>query len=153
MKSFSTQSRSVTWRRDLLPDSGNALRRGIRALKQRLQSLPKRAEWPRGGQQKDLDGYRVSKGNSKFAIIKREAFAKTFASATNCDLVLEWLLQKGLITTALSKKATPGSSPKPKEQFVWPDGERRRSYEIRLPRVRAKSGKRVKATSKQESEQ
>ncbi len=138
--------------RDLLPDTGVALRRGIQALKPRLQALPERSELPKGAQYKDLDGYRTREAAYR-CIIKREAFNAIFPNTSNRALVLDWLLQKRIITTAESRKAGPGSSPKPKEQFDWPDGKRRRSYEIRLPRVRAKSGKRVKATSKKESEQ
>jgi hypothetical protein len=138
--------------RDLLPDTGVALRRGIQALKQRLQALPERSELPQGAQYKDLDGYRTREAAYR-CIIKREAFNAIFPNTSDRALVLDWLLQKRIITTAESRKAGPGSSPKPKEQFDWPDGKRRRSYEIRLPRVRAKSGKRVKATSKKESEQ
>ena len=129
-----------------------ALRRGIQALKPRLQALPERSELPKGAQYKDLDGYRTREAAYR-CIIKREAFNAIFPNTSNRALVLDWLLQKRIITTAESRKAGPGSSPKPKEQFDWPDGKRRRSYEIRLPRVRAKSGKRVKATSKKESEQ
>ena len=83
-------------------------------------------------------------------VIKRDAFNSIFASGTQRALVIEWLIQKQRITLATPKASAGAPSPKPQEQFMWPDGKRRRSFEIRWPR---KSRRPVKATSKQESEE
>ncbi len=116
-----------------LPDKGVALRRGIRTLESRLKSLRSSAKLPTDTKYGALLGFRTRERDAQRCIIKCEAFSAIFPSTSDCDLVLEWLLQQGRITTAVSKKATPGSSPEPKEQFTWPDDKRRRSYEIRWP--------------------
>jgi hypothetical protein len=143
-------SRCYRGSRGLLPDKGVALRRGIRALELRLRSLPSLAKLPKGTDYERLHGYRAREPDFYHCIIEREAFNKIFASTSDCDIVLEWLLLKGRITTAVSRKATPALSPQPKEQFDWPDGRRRRSFEIRWPRIVRKAGK---AASKKEREQ
>jgi hypothetical protein len=126
--------------RRLLPDKGVALRRGIRALELRLKSLPGLAKLPKNSDYEYLDGYRERDGDAFRCIIKCEAFNAIFASTYDRDLALDWLNEQRRITPALSKTATPGSSPKHKGQFIWPDKNRRRSYEIRWPLKRAKSG-------------
>ena len=67
-------------------------------------------------------------------VIKRDAFNSLFASETQRALVIEWLIQKQRITLATAKTSAGAPSPKPQEQFIWPDGKRRRSFEIRWPR-------------------
>jgi hypothetical protein len=135
--------------RRLLPDKGVALRRGIRALELRLRSLPSLAKLPKGTDYEGLHGYRAREPDFYRCMIKREAFNAIFPSTSDCNLILNWLLQTRRITTAVSKNATPGSSPQPKEQFPWADGQRRRSVEIRWPRKVQEAGE---AASKQESE-
>ena len=67
-------------------------------------------------------------------VIKRDAFNSIFGSGTQRALVIEWLIQKQRITLATSKVSAGAPSPKPQGQFIWPDGERRRSIEIVWPR-------------------
>jgi hypothetical protein len=121
--------------RDLLPDDGVALRDGIAALKARLLKLA--AYDPDVQNAEDhcerIDGYReLEPGRIRF-VIKRDAFNAIFASAHERELVLEWMIQKQRITLAVSKVAPAGSKASAKYQHRWPDGERRRSYEIRWP--------------------
>ena len=116
--------------RDLLPDRGVALRRAIRALGTRVRSLPMLTKPPKGIDYEKLDGYREVKDGVHRFTIKCESFGKTFASTADGALVLDRLIEQGRITLAVSTMATPGSSPKPREQFDWPDGKRRRSFEI-----------------------
>jgi hypothetical protein len=124
--------------RDLLPDDGVSVRQGVRNLRGRLRSLTRISDLPKGKAAKDsperLDGVRERlKARTRY-LIKRDAFNSIFASATQKDLVIEWLIQKQRITLATPHTSVGAVDPRPKEQFKWPDGERRRSYEIIWPR-------------------
>ena len=135
--------------RELLPDEGVLLRQGIKALGQKLRGLRSLSDL----QSKDsgkLDGYRMRWKTAYRCLIKREVFNSIFASKRQRDLVVDWLIKKNRITTAVVKTSEPGANRRLKEQFAWPDGKRRRSYEIRWPLKVRKAGK---AASKEESEQ
>ena len=119
--------------RECLPDDGVALRRGIAAVNALLRRLPA-SDRLAEADYADVDGYWVVAPSSKRYRIKCEAFNAAFASAHDCELVLDWLIRKGFITLAMPKAALAGSKPRPKKQHDWPDDERRRSYEIRVPR-------------------
>jgi Domain of unknown function (DUF927) len=124
--------------RDLLPDEGVALRQGLGLLRGglqkllRLKSLPK--EQRASHDWESEDGYWRRKAAKDIHVIKREAFNSLFATTAQRDLVLKWLIENNRITTALAKTGAAANSPAPKEQFIWPDDERRRSYEITVPR-------------------
>jgi hypothetical protein len=60
-------------------------------------------------------------------------FNGIFASTAQRDLVLQHLIDEDQITLALLKDRIPTTA-EPKQQFTWPDGERRRSYKIVIPR-------------------
>lgn len=62
-------------------------------------------------------------------LIKRNAFDAIFKSRHQSKLVEEWLLATGRMTSAAGKRAR--SRHVAKEQFIWPDGQRRRSLELR----------------------
>jgi hypothetical protein len=137
--------------RDILPDDGVAIRRGIEALRAKLRQLPRTSKKAAAVPGYHLvDGHRERQKKVNRYVIKRDAFNSLFASGTQRALVIEWLIQKQRITLATAKTSAGAPAPKPQVQFVWPDGKRRRSFEIRWPR---KSRKRVKTTSKPESEQ
>ena len=136
--------------RDLLPDDGVAIRKGITALKAKLRELPRTSKKAAKTDFDQIDGYRTRQKKVNRHVIKRDAFNSIFASGTQRALVVEWLIQKQRITLATSKASAGAPSPKPQEQFNWPDSERRRSIQIDWPRT---SRKRVKPTSKQESEE
>jgi hypothetical protein len=61
-------------------------------------------------------------------------FNALFATTAQMDLVLNHLIENGQITRAVAKVAGASAACKPKKQFIWPDDERRRSYEIIFPR-------------------
>jgi len=142
--------------RELLPDDGVLLRQGIKALGQKLIGLPSlsdvRSKDSTMAQIGKLDGYRVRKKTAYRCLIKREVFNAIFASKLQRDLVVDWLIKKNRITTAVAKTSEPGANRRPKEQFPWADGQRRRSLEIRWPQPR-KVLEAGKAASKQESKQ
>ncbi len=124
--------------RELLPDDGVVLQDGIKRLREKLNELPslsaiqgKPSVMARLGQ---LDGYRVGENGLVRCLIKREVFNSVFVSAYQRELLVRWLLKEKRITTAVIKGSNRGTEPTPKGQFEWADGERRRSYEIRLPR-------------------
>jgi hypothetical protein len=124
--------------RGLLPDEGVVMRQGIAVLTARLRKLVRYKKLsPEELASMDwdtADGYRRRpRGQDRF-VIKREVFNSLFPTTGQRDLVLHWLIDNNRITTALLK--VPGSTQlrEPKGQFIWPDGNRRRSYEIIFPR-------------------
>jgi hypothetical protein len=127
--------------RELLPDEGVILRRGLNALRARLNELPSLANPSNGktetGRYSQLIGYRSLRANGWYGIIKRDVFNASFSSKHQRDLVLQWLIQKELVTMANATTSKDSARAKLKEQFIWPDGERRRSYEILLPKARS----------------
>jgi hypothetical protein len=124
--------------RELLPHDGVTLRSGIQALKALLRRLTP-SERLGEGDYANIDGYSLVGPTFKCYRIRREAFNEAFGSLHERDLVLRWLIQKGRITLGIPKTA-PAGSPIPKLQHDWPDGERVRSYEIRIPRRTRKKG-------------
>jgi len=126
--------------RKLLPDEGIALREGIAALRARLREL---LVMPATSQQTNMtanfdevDGYRRRQKKCTRYIIKREAFNAVFTSRTQKTLVIGWLIENQRITRAVPNASAGADELKPKGQFFWPDGVRRRSYEIFWPRKR-----------------
>jgi hypothetical protein len=128
--------------RNLLPDDGVLLREGMKALKalrQRLTFIKK----------KDcltfdysaLAGFKERAGDRNRYLIKRQAFNAIFSSTDQQDLVIKWLIDKGHITLAMPKHSSGSSDPKPQDQFVWPDGVRRRSIEVLWPRKKKEKKK------------
>ncbi len=130
-------TKSYVGARDQLPDDGIALREGIKALRVRLRDLPVLP----GAQQANIaanfnkvDGYRQRQEGVTRYIIKREVFNSIFTSGTQRTLVIDWLIENQRITLAVPSAHTGAAELKPKGQFIWPDGVRRRSYQIVWPR-------------------
>ena len=119
--------------RELLPDSGVALRRSIQKLVSRLKALPKSEGLARNTDYDTLMGFRSGVGGVEQCVIKCEAFNRIFSTAGDRKLVLDRLIEQNRIVLAASKDSASGVQAKPKEQFPWPDGKRRRSFEIRWP--------------------
>jgi hypothetical protein len=121
--------------RDLLPDDGVAIRQGITVLRAKLHGLPRTSK--KAATEPDyarIDGYRQRRTKVNRYVMKRDAISSIFASGTQRALVIEWLMQKQRITLATPKASAGAPSPEPQGQFIWPDGKRRRSFEIRWPR-------------------
>jgi hypothetical protein len=118
--------------RNLLPDDGVALRQGIQLLRAKIQVLPVlSASKEKTSSVGSADGYRAPNmdGADRW-LIKREVFNSLFATTYQRDLVLNWLIQQKRITTAVRNGEEAAAKLTPKGQFLWADGERRRSYEI-----------------------
>jgi hypothetical protein len=121
--------------RDLLPDDGVAVRQGIMALRAKLHQLPRFSkEAVAETDYEEVDGYRERGRKVNRYFIKRDVFNSIFASETQRFLVIERLIQKQRITLATPKASAGASLPQPQRQFMWPDGKRRRSFEIRWRR-------------------
>jgi putative DNA primase/helicase len=121
--------------RDILPDEGVALRKGMGILSAclgRLRRL-KELEGDRSTDWDRIDGYRARSKHRNRYVIKRDAFNAIFATTVQRDLVLRHLIRGEQITLAMSNGGS-GTTIKPKKQFIWPDGQRRRSYELMFPR-------------------
>jgi hypothetical protein len=115
------------------------LREGLAILEARLKKLVRvksvskeelaSTDWDR------VDGYRRRPHGQDQYFIKREAFNALFATRTQKDLVLKYLIENGQIALAVAKGGGAALAVrKPQDQFIWPDGQRRRSYEIVMPR-------------------
>ncbi len=118
-------STCYTGARDLLPDDGVAIRQGLTALRAKLRDLP-RVSKTSLRKVSEIDGYCKRSKKGKRYVIRCVAFNSLFASKTQSALVIEWLIKKRRITVATGKTSVGASCPKPQEQFVWPDGKRRR---------------------------
>jgi hypothetical protein len=132
--------------RDLLPDSGVRLRRGraaFKALRNRLPLIRRKDRLAFAYQ--TSDGFKERIKDKYRYLIKGEVFSNTFSSIEDRELVVNWLIKNGRITLATPKSSAGVSSRKPKEQHLWPDGERRRSVEIFRP---AKDKVKRKGTAK-----
>jgi Domain of unknown function (DUF927) len=124
--------------RDLLPDEGAALRQGIHMLRAclrrlvRVKKLSKQelaaTDWEK------TDGYRWRPPGQDRHIIKCDAFNALFATSNQRDIVLNWLTETHQITAAVADAGESPHERTAKRQFFWPDGNRRRSYEIVFPR-------------------
>jgi putative DNA primase/helicase len=130
-------SKSYFGARALLPDDAVLLREGIKALVEKIRTLPslshlseKKFPLARIG---DLDGYWAGKKGVDPCLIRREVFNSIFVNTYQRDLVIRWLLRKKQITTEVAKNPGRGAEPTVKEQFPWADGKRHRSYEVRFP--------------------
>jgi hypothetical protein len=124
--------------RQVLPDDGVAQREGIRALRARLRELlvlPEVSQLANvTANFNKVHGYRQRQEKVTRHIIKREAFNAVFTSSTQKSLVIDWLIKNQRITLAVPSASAGATEVKPKGQFIWPDGVRRRSYEIIWPR-------------------
>jgi hypothetical protein len=122
--------------RTMLPDDGELLRVGLDILKQKLATLPsiqtRNASHFFKRRCQSLDGFKKA-GNGNDHIIKRNVFDGLFVSRHQQELVEAWLLANGQLTRALPKGVNSNIAV-PKEQHIWPDGERRRSLQIYSPR-------------------
>ena len=131
--------------RDLLPDDGVSLRLGIAALRGKRRQLPtvslplNKSDAKRDYEQ--VDGYKQRLSKANRYVIKGESFRRIFSTNEQQDLVTKWLIEKKRITLAIPKQPTGLSDRNPKDQFIWPDGERRRSIEIIWPLKREKKQK------------
>ncbi len=121
--------------RDILPDEGVALRKGMEVLRAWLGGLRrvKELEADRSTDWDRIEGYRVRTKHRNRYVIKREMYNAIFATTVQRDLVLRHLIRSEQITLAISKNGS-GTTAKPKKQFIWPDGQRRRSYQLTFPR-------------------
>jgi hypothetical protein len=119
--------------RAMLPDDGELLRSGLDILKQKLATLPlirtRNPTYFDKRRCRSLEGFKKA-GNGNAHIIRRNVFDGLFISRHQQELIENWLLDNGQLTRALTKGANSNVAV-PKEQHIWPDGERRRSLEIR----------------------
>ncbi|RDV04499.1 DUF927 domain-containing protein [Undibacter mobilis] len=113
--------------RAFLPDDGETLRDGLSLLAKQLAALPlsENGVLRRGLDYEAVPGVRIPEGRH---LIKRNAFDAIFKSRHQLRLVEEWLLVTRRMTKAAPKAKQ--SRDVAKEQFIWPDGQRRRSLEL-----------------------
>jgi hypothetical protein len=138
-------TKSFRGTRDLLPDPGVLLRQGKIALKTLRASVPARGGAIELGQA-GIAGFKEQADKQRMRyVIKWETFKNAFTSPEQQNVVIAWLINKGRVTLATTKKTAGQSSHKLKEQIFWPSGDRIRSIEIFWPRtknVRTKGKKR-----------
>ena len=115
--------------RALLLEDDVSLERGRKALRDYLMTLPtlKKGEKLKGR----ASGFVDEQETYHRCVVKTEVFSRIFASRHQQHLVIAALTQEGMVTLATRKgNAQPG----PQLQFMWPNGKRVRSYEIKWPR-------------------
>jgi putative DNA primase/helicase len=121
--------------RALLLDDELLLERGRKALRSYLMALPNLREL-KGAAFTDASGFADHQETCHRCIVKTEALSGIFASRLQQRLVIAALTQEGMVTLATRKgSAQPG----PQSQFMWPNGKRVRSYEIKWPRKHPKT--------------
>jgi hypothetical protein len=112
---------------DMLPTESNRLRTSIRSMTQALRALPdsKTVDW---AGLDEIPGFRERRGEEMAYLVRVEEFGRIVGDERQKAAVLQWLIARQRIV--LKAKITPAE---PREQFKWPDGDRRRSYEISWP--------------------
>jgi hypothetical protein len=113
-----------------LPDPSDTLKRGLRALRQGLRSLPKK----KGVDHKSFGtimGYELSSTDKTAFVILKHKFNELFETREQAERVTQFLMERNHLRL---RAITQGSRPEPKQQIIWPDQKRRRSYQINLPR-------------------
>jgi hypothetical protein len=107
----------------------------LETLRSRLDGLDRRKKLKANGSTEwdKVDGYRWRSSGLARHVIKRDVFHTLFATTFQKGLVLKYLIENNQITTAVGKGGASAAA-KTKKQFTWPDGERRRSYEIAVSR-------------------
>ena len=115
-----------------LRDEGLLIQQGVELLKTFSRSLPRLSRKGTPPLNYDaVEGYREDVGNARKFVIKKAAFNNVFSSVQQQTLVTQHMLDKGWLARRSVK--APGAAAEPKEQVVWPDGERRHSIELLVP--------------------
>jgi hypothetical protein len=110
---------------DLMPPSPAAIRlKGKKKLKVTLQNLPRQSQWL--DSPSSAIGLRLP-GKEAAYRVTREGLNMMFDTLQQKNLVIEWLKKTKRLQMSSPKN---GGSSRVKDQFVWPDGSRRRSYTI-----------------------
>jgi uncharacterized protein (DUF927 family) len=120
--------------RRLLTDDGLLLRSGLKTLHDGLKRLP--LHTPRHAPAMEfrrVTGYRVRRNGETVFVIKGDAFNELLSNGHQRNLVQQWLLTGGRVAVARTKKTNGTMVVRPKDQIIWPDGKRRRSFEITGP--------------------
>ena len=81
----------------------------------------------------DIPGFVDEQDGCFRCVVKTEALSRIFASRHQQRLVIAALTQEGMVTLATRRG---NGQPGPQLQFMWPNGKRVRSYEIKWPRKR-----------------
>jgi Domain of unknown function (DUF927) len=116
--------------RALLLDDELLLERGRAALLQYLKTLPGLKKL-KDATPSDVAGFvDHQKDSCHRCIVKTEAFSGVFVNRHQKRLVIADLIREGIMTLATRKE---GTQPVPQSQFMWPNGKRVRSYEIKWP--------------------
>ena len=117
--------------RELLPDDSRLLRDGVRQLRARLGEL----EICRPGDEHRIDGmrgYRFRRHGLHQCVVPVNVFVDWFNDPKQRQLVESWLISAGRIAMA-TPKTVRLTAPRLKDQLVWADGKRRRSYSLAWP--------------------
>lgn len=126
--------------RALLPDDGKSLAAGIAAFKRKRRSLPKvEADISRKKFRDAVGdraiGFRQALPGKNRYVIRVEAFNEIFETDKQAELVESWLTGKGYLTLA---KPKDGDKRRAKDQHIWPDKKRCRSFELIWPTKKKK---------------
>lgn len=114
----------------LLPDKHVLLVRGQKAMNSLFDKLHAKEELERGRFHR-VEGYKTKRGSRDVFMIKRNRLHAIFESKEQRNLVLGWLITTKQLSLTSSAKGRNIA----KHQHMWPDGKRRRSYQIVVSRT------------------
>ena len=118
--------------RALLRDDGLLIQDELERLRGALIALPVvRVGAVKRKQPDKAIGFRERDKDIRRCVIAVEALARHFTSTRQQQLVLRWCAENARLTLAKVKNERDGLCQK--EQFFWPDGRRKRSYEFKIP--------------------
>lgn len=112
--------------RNQLADDGVITSDGLTRLAAALNALAKRDAVSSFD---SVKGFKSGRLGSWMCLVKAEWFSSIFKTNQQKELVVEWLIARNRIIMSKPKQGRRS----PKLQFIWPDGERRRSFRISLP--------------------
>jgi hypothetical protein len=122
--------------RAMLVDDGQVLRTGLKTLRKALEALPLlMQDVPKTIQFDNTRGYRAAQRlGTQYSVIRVASFNQILPDARQRTLVQNWLLEFKHLAIRQSRGRNGAMVRKPKQQFLWPDGKRRRSFRIdRMP--------------------
>ena len=125
--------------RRMLVDDGELLRKGLSCLRKAIRALPAiPVDERKPIKFESVKGYRSKKADNDVAMIKVDAFNRILRSVPQRELVVKWLLENNYLELRQERGQSGATVRRPKEQFLWPDGERRRSIRINgMPRLKS----------------
>ena len=122
--------------RGMVSDDAKLLKDGLELFREYIAALPMCASDGGPTCYEAADGYRQRLKNVETFTIKVDAFNSVLPFVSQRTLVQNWLLENAYLEVREIRGPCNTKRLRPREQFQWPDGQRRRSYRIKgTPRL------------------